>query len=155
MGISGLTSYINNLQQTMFKDRIKLNGTCLVIDGYALFYALIKNARRREFGGDYDLLKEHFTIFFGKLKKLDITVFVVMDGGYNIDLKKATIEKRKVDMIKRVDKFNQFGLGYKGIGDLPLPLLSMALYREVMELHENIKYVVCDEYVLKVCATIF
>ena len=145
MGISGLTTYINNLQQTMFRDRIKLNGTCLVMDGFALFYALMKTARRREFGGDYDLLREHFTIFFSKLEKMNIQVYVVLDGGNNIDLKKATIERGKVQMIERVTEFNLLGLGYRQIGDLPLPLLSMSLFREVMEIHENVKYIVCDQ----------
>jgi len=146
MGIPKLTTYVNQRKSILFKHDLDLRGSKLLFDGSALLWTLMRNVPRRIYAGDYDSFHVHVENFFGKLKANDITVYVVMDGSCNFEMKLRTIKKRCTDMIKRVGKMNNYnGAGFCDVTGLPLPLFD-SFYVDAMR-ESNIPFITCKEYV--------
>ena len=133
MGVKQLTSYVHQHYNILFKDEINLRNTTLLFDGDSLYYGLLKRVPKI-YGGNYDQLYRHFANFFGLLSYLKITVYVVLDGGCNLDRKLDTICARLDQTINGLRIFDDEC-------DLPRPLFSKRIFINVLQ-DLNIRYVV-------------
>ena len=91
MGISGLTTYINDHSDCYLK-HYELHDTYLVIDGDNIIcqlYISFENGNCA-FGGDYDKYAQCVADFFDELLMCNVTPLVVIDGSY---------EKKKLETI--------------------------------------------------------
>ena len=145
MGIPGLTTYIKDRKKLFFKDEVTIQDKPLIIDGSALMWMLLYDAPRREYGGDYDAQNDYLNSFFKKVKRMKIEMFVLIDGGNNVELKLETTESRHRQQIERMTRFNNEGTNYRGVrGELPLPLFSASQFHEVLR-ENGIPFALCDE----------
>ena len=129
MGVPNLSTFVSQRKSILFKDNLNLRGSKLLFDGNALSWVLMANVPRRIFAGDYDAFHIHVLDFFGKLKDNDITAYIVMDGGNNVEMKLRTIKTRRNDMIRRVNQLNK--KASYDVARLPLPLFG-SFYKDAI-----------------------
>ncbi|CAH1106528.1 unnamed protein product [Psylliodes chrysocephalus] len=105
MGVSGLTTFIEqNRSDNILKDYI-LQKTNLIIDGNSVMCFLyrqwhdssMEEASHFEcFGGNYDVFGKIICDFFELLAQCNIIPYVVFDGGYEHKKLEKIVSKRKV-----------------------------------------------------------
>lgn len=143
MGVKLLTSYVKRNEKIFYQKHVNLNGCCLVFDGDALLWSLLRKSQYRHVhGGDYNIMYYSFMSFFKKLKQLRAGVYLVLDGGSNIPLKNETLCGRKVCEIKTVQRLNDGSYPF----ELPPPLFFKMVFLEV--LHDvGVNFVVAHGFV--------
>lgn len=138
MGVRGLTTYINNDQDSFLKPYL-LHNSSLVIDGNSLCAQLYLTVNCfSAFGGDYDKYASHVKKFFQVLRKCKITCYVIFDGSYeNKKLKTAYQRLRsKINGAARLDTVTQTSLRI-------FPLFLRDVFRNVLS-EINVPYTVCE-----------
>ncbi|XP_049277941.1 protein asteroid [Anopheles funestus] len=107
MGVRGLTTYIG-VNASVYLKPYELHDSKLVIDGDNLCLQLFKRSQNISvpLGGNYDVYYRIVVEFFEKLKLVNVTPYVLLDGGY---------ESRKMSVImgrmqQRIGKMKGFHL---------------------------------------------
>jgi len=81
MGISGLTSFINN-NPTLLKEINRLEKTRVIIDGGNILYPLYFHAHLDStYGGEYVAFEITVRSFFEMLRDFDVEPIIIMDGS--------------------------------------------------------------------------
>ncbi|XP_076160118.1 single-strand DNA endonuclease protein asteroid isoform X2 [Ptiloglossa arizonensis] len=137
MGISGLTTYINN-RSDRYLEYFELHDTYLVVDGNSVccqIYNLYAKCNC-SFGGDYDRFAQYVLDFFDDLLKCNITPLVLIDGGYEDKKLRTTINRTK----NKIHIASQFSPSKQRMKFFPL--MSKEIFKDVMK-EKNIRHVQC------------
>lgn len=112
MGITGLTTFMDNSYLDEILDDIELHSCDLLIDGYSLLYRLHASASLQStHGGNYDALHATLTDLFEKFRACQIRPIVLLDGGRDrLDRKFKTSLKRATDRLREVNSLNSTAL---------------------------------------------
>ena len=137
MGIRYLSSYVSQCNQ--FESITFEDGVCLVADGLNMLRNLLKESDSQE-GGNYDEYHCIFKEFFWTVKRKNINLYLVMDGGKNLDMKLKTIIERKEKKAKK----HVFDEKKFRADELPIGQFAKFVFFEVMK-EVDVKFVVCDE----------
>ncbi|XP_057315829.1 protein asteroid homolog 1-like [Hydractinia symbiolongicarpus] len=127
MGVTQLTTYVEEHHNVLFKQKVDVKGKCLMFDGNCLYHKLSRKVPAR-CGGDYHMLYTVFQKYFETLRQWHVAPYVVLDGGSNIPIKNNTICQRREKEIKVIQK-----LAHKSDHSLPKPVLTMEIFIEVMQ----------------------
>ena len=140
MGIRGLTTYVNTLEnQGQVWESYNLRDTNLVIDGGGLYYHIC-NGLNVKFGGQYDEFKNKLKEFFSKLQLNNVVPYVVFDGIKARDQKKFDTHKER--KTERIEKMNNLWTSEKS-GYVVLPRLTQLAIVEVLQ-EIKVQYAVAD-----------
>ena len=102
MGIHGLTTYVEDRYDNFYQEEASLNkdGKPIIVDGCALLWSLTNRAPGRNYGGDYDRQYDELDNFFKKVRRMGIKMFVLIDGGMNVPLKRKTNLERRNQQVR-------------------------------------------------------
>uniref|UniRef100_A0A182LRS8 Asteroid domain-containing protein n=1 Tax=Anopheles culicifacies TaxID=139723 RepID=A0A182LRS8_9DIPT len=121
MGVRGLTTFIGANAAVYLKPH-ELHDTKLVIDGDNLCVQLFKRSQKSSvpLGGNYDVYYRIVVDFFEKLRLVNVTPYVLLDGGY---------ESRKMGVVRY--RLQQRILKMKGFHLQAINLSTPLMLREV------------------------
>uniref|UniRef100_A0A182WHI2 XPG N-terminal domain-containing protein n=1 Tax=Anopheles minimus TaxID=112268 RepID=A0A182WHI2_9DIPT len=106
MGVRGLTTFIGANAAVYLKPH-ELHDTKLVIDGDNLCVQLFKRSQNSSvpLGGNYDVYYRIVVDFFEKLRLVNVTPYVLLDGGYE-SRKMAIVRYRMQQRIQKMKGFH-------------------------------------------------
>ncbi|XP_053661666.1 protein asteroid [Anopheles marshallii] len=107
MGVRGLTTFIG-ANAAVYLKPFELHDSKLVIDGDNLCLQLFKRSQNSAvaLGGNYDVYYRIVVDFFEKLKLVNVTPYVLLDGGY--ESRKMSVVRYR--MVQRIQKMKGFHL---------------------------------------------
>lgn len=150
MGILGLTSFMNSEVLNQVLEKINLNSSTILIDGYSLLYKVFSlNCIQSVHGGNYDELASSLSEIFLSLKKCNINAIFLLDGGKDkSDRKIKTNIKRISQRINnaisvtnsgkkntKIDITNLINSKFHMFPNL-LPILSFQIYLDLLKKFE-------------------
>ncbi|KAK1133902.1 hypothetical protein K0M31_011688 [Melipona bicolor] len=138
MGISGLTTYINEGEK--YLEDYKLHDTYLLIDGNNVSHLLYSRCINENwaFGGDYDIYAQCVSDFFDDLFKCNVTPLVFIEDG--IENKKLRLNIRM--MKEKIDALLCPPFGPNTDHRKIFPLLQNQIFFRIIE-EKNIRYLQC------------
>ncbi|XP_052895249.1 protein asteroid [Anopheles moucheti] len=117
MGVRGLTTFIG-ANAAVYLKPYELHDSKLVIDGDNLCLQLFKRSQNRgvALGGNYDVYYRIVVDFFEKLKLVNVTPYVLLDGGY--ESRKMSLVRYR--MVQRIQKMKGFHLATINLTSPPM-----------------------------------